>query len=384
MGAAYVLLSVLALSNPGPVQTSTPAVAAVPRIDLITIGVGAEMYALFGHGAIRVVHPGGEDLAYNFGGVDIEQPDFWKRVMQGRMQTYLEVTPYTDLLLKYSGEDRTIVGRTLNFTPEQTQRLVTRLEEIRASDDRTYTYHYIYNNCTTKIAEVFDEVLDGKLQAQAQGLVRGTHRDWILDRIHHLPGLYIAMDLVGNGMGDVPMKAWERQYIPEGFDQVIDAARFDNQPFVSRRYVDYRSMSHDKGVQWEWPWIKVYVLLLVPLLLIGLFRPRVSAFVWGLVGTVIGLAYIGVWMGSDYVFYHGNWNMLIFPSSHVVLLWAALTRRAWTSALATWYIRAHALVIGLLWLLWSLDIVTQAIGPMLALGLPLSWALVVWQRRPAD
>lgn len=382
MAAPLLVLATLALANPAPVGTST--VSPPPRIDLISIGVGAEMYALFGHAAVRVVHADGTDLAYNFGGVDIEQPDFWKRVMQGRMETYLEVTPYTDLLLKYSGEDRTIVGRTLNFSPAQTEDLVRRLEQIRNSDARIYLYHYIYNNCTTKIAEVFDEVLQGKLRAQSQGRVRGTHRDWILDRLHHLPALYIAMDLVGNGMGDVPMTAWERQYIPEGFDQIIDAAEFDHRPFVKRRYIDYRSMSFDKNVIWDWPWTKVYLLFLMPLLLLGLAWPRFTAAVWGLTGQLIGLAYIGVWLGSDYVFYHGNWNMLVFPVTHGLLLWSASSGRAWRSKTTRVYLGVHAGVLTLLLLGHGLGLISQAIGPMLALGLPLSWALGIWQVRARD
>lgn len=372
-----MLPAVLILASMAPsVPTAT---TAAPRIDLISIGVGAEMYATFGHAAIRVVHPGGPDLAYNFGGVDDKQPNFWTRVVQGRLQTYLEVTSYTDLLLKYSGEDRTIVGRTLQFTPQQTQKLVHRLEQIRNSEARTYKYHYIFNNCSTKIAEVFDEALDGALSEQATAST-GTHRTWILPHIHDKPTLYLAMDLFGNGMGDQPISAWQRQYIPEGFDAVIDTARVDNQAFVLSRYVDYTSMSFESPVIWDWPWNKVYMLFVFPLLLLGLAWPRSVAFIWGTTCALLGLALFGLWMASDYAFFHRNWNLLLLPPTHLWLVWAALKPQRWAAKTTGYYLLAHALIVAGLGLAHFVS-PPQALGPMLGVAVPLSFALAWWQRR---
>src|SRR5687767_14259881 len=172
--------------------TSTTAGEPAPRIDLITMGRGGALYSVYGHAAIRVVHPDGRDIAYNFGGVDIDVPNFWVTLMRGRIQAYLEVTPFSQLLLKYSGEDRTIVGRTLNFTPEQARRIVAELDAIAADPARkSYYYHHVLDNCTTRVAELFDQQLGGALSAQSKDPVRGTHRDWIIERIRDKPGLYL-------------------------------------------------------------------------------------------------------------------------------------------------------------------------------------------------
>ena len=171
---ALYLPAALAAASP---TTTTSSAAA--EGDLISIGVGHAMYAVFGHAALRVRYADGRDLAYNFGGVDIEQEGFWLKLMQGRIDAYLEVTPYSDLLLKYSGEDRTIVGRKLALNEAQARQLVTKLEHLNHDDRRYYKYHHIFDNCTTRAAELVDEVMQGKMSKYASYPVSGTYRDWI-------------------------------------------------------------------------------------------------------------------------------------------------------------------------------------------------------------
>ncbi|MEQ8272301.1 MAG: DUF4105 domain-containing protein [Deltaproteobacteria bacterium] len=357
-------------------MTSTvTATAAAPRIDLITIGVGEAAYATFGHAALRVVEADGTDTAYNFGGVDMEQPNFWMRLVQGRIEAYLKVTPYSDLLLEYSAEDRTIVGRTLRFEPDVARAIVKDLEENAKPENRTYLYHHIFDNCTTRIAQLLDRHLGGRLKSHAGQPVPGTHRDWILDRVRWKPATYLAMDLMGNGMGDVPIVAWDTIFIPEAVDAIIDSARFDGQPFVVRKFTEYRSLSYTDMPPWDWPWLKVYLLLGLPLILLGVWRPTLGARVLGALWGSMGLVYTAFWLLSEYDFYHANWNMLVFPPLHLALV--VLARRA----VARTYLMAHVAVLLLLALLVATGAIVQSIGPMITLALlcevPLGGRMVV-------
>ncbi|MCA9554312.1 MAG: DUF4105 domain-containing protein [Myxococcales bacterium] len=381
MAAGLLLSSLLPLF--GASGQTASATTAPPRVDLISIGVGSEMYAVFGHAAIRVVQPDGTDTAYNFGGVDMEQPNFWTRLIQGRIEAFLDVTPYADLLLKYSGEDRTIVGRTLDFTPDEARRLVARLDQIAASDERTYLYHHIYDNCTTRVGGVFDEILGGRLKEAGAYPVRGTHRTWILDRIRDRPLLYLAMDLAGNGMGDVPLTAWDTIFIPEAFDRVVDRARIHERPFVLSTYVDYRSMTFEDRPLWDWPWTKVYLLFALPLLGLALWRPRPATLVWGLAAGLMGLTYVVFQVASDYPFYHYNVNMLLFPPTHLYLVWAALSARRWAAPAPRLYLLAHAALVLVVWAARALGFIVQDVDPMLGVAVPVAVSLAWRVPRPA-
>lgn len=349
---------------------ATSTATAAPRIDLITIGVGDAMYAIYGHAAIRVVEPGGKDTAYNFGGVDMKQPNFWVRLMQGRIEAYLEVTPYSQLLLNYSGEDRSITGRTLNFTPEEALRLQARLEAIAGSAEKNYLYHHFTNNCTTKVAELFDEVKGGELKKQAEVEVPGTHRDWILDRIRNKPWVFLAMDLAGNGEGDVKVVLWRAIYLPEVLDRIVDGAQFNGRPFVERRYVDYSSLTNDPRVEHGWPWILVYLLFVLPLGLLGWFFPRVGRGIYGVVAGVIGLAYVGFWLFSDYEFYHRNWNLALFPPTHFLLLLR-------DGRVLRLHLYGHSALVALVGIGVGAGLITQALGPMLGVAVPLTAVILL-------
>ncbi len=344
-------------------MTSTVTSSAAPRIDLITIGIGEAAYATFGHAALRVIEPDGADTAYNFGGVDMEQPNFWMRLVQGRVEAYLKVTPYSDLLLEYSAEDRTIVGRRLHLAPDVARAIVADLEENAKPENRTYLYHHIFDNCTTRIAELLDRHLDGQLEAQASSPVRGTHRDWILERVRWKPQMYLAMDLMGNGTGDVPIVAWDTIFIPEALDAIIDGARFDGRPFVAAKYLEYRSLSYTDMPPWDWPWLKVYLLLGLPLVLLGAWRPTWGARAVGLLWGGMGLVYIGFWVFSEYAFYHANWNTLVFPPLHLALVFLA------ARPFARVYLAAHVAVLAGLAALLASGVIVQSIGPMIGLAL---------------
>jgi hypothetical protein len=365
-------------------QTET-ATSAAPRIDLISMGVGGALYAVFGHAAIRVVHPDGRDMAYNFGGVDINVPNFWVTLMRGKIQAYLEVTPYSQLLLKYSGEDRTIIGRTLNFTPDQARKIVAELDAIAADPARkNYYYHHVLDNCTTRIAKLFDEQLNGVLSAQSKTPVRGTHRDWIIETIRDKPGLYLLMDLTGNGMGDVPLERWQTTFLPVGLDAVIDGAKLDGRPLVKSKYLDYRSISFSDRdqIDWDWPWTKVYILFVLPLIALAFWRPRITSFVFGLAAGGMGLFYVVLWIGSDYEFLHRNWNMINFPPTHLALAFVALRRSWWDqfAARRRAYLVICCAALSALAIADVAGLIAQAIGPMLAVSLPIMLSLLLSAR----
>jgi hypothetical protein len=365
------------MSAPLAALLSVTATVASPRIDLMLMGPGDPLYSVYGHAAIRVVHPDGRDIAYNFGGVNVDVPYFWMNLMRGRIQTYLEITTYSDLLLRYSGEDRTIVGRTLRLEPEQAAEVVKQLEAVYASKDRFYAYHHVLDNCTTRIAKLLDDVLDHTLSAQSHYAVHGTHREWILSRVRGRPLLYVLMDLTGNGMGDHPLTGWLSTFLPDGLERVVDRARVGGEPLVTSKYVDYRSLSFDEPVSWDWPWTKVYILFLAPLIALALWRTRWALFVYGLAAGLLGLFYLALWIGSDYEFLHANWNIVNFPPTHLFLAVVASRKSLWerSSKARDRYQCAHLAAVIILLLLWWSGVITQAIGPMLCLSIPASVAL---------
>src|SRR5262249_24334440 len=199
-------------------------------------------------------------------------------------------------------------GRTLRFTPEQAREVVSRLDRIYNSPDRYYFYHHVLDNCTARVAKLFDEVLGGALSKQSTAIARGTYRDWIISRVRSRFWIYVAMDLTGNGLGDVRINEWQATFLPDGLQRVIDNAKIGGEPFVISKYTDYKSLNFDDPVLWDWPWTKVYIVFLAPFLALCFWRRKPALVAWGAICGMLGLVYLFFWLCSDYTFFWRNWN----------------------------------------------------------------------------
>ena len=100
------------------------------QISVITMGPDQrELYAAFGHNAIRVYDPvNGIDLAYNYGTFDFDQPNFYLSFARGDLLYKLSVYDYNQLKRVYVFYNRFIHEQVLDLDPEQRQRVFDDLE----------------------------------------------------------------------------------------------------------------------------------------------------------------------------------------------------------------------------------------------------------------
>lgn len=376
--SALPLLALLAAVTPAPA-------GAEPRIELISIGPGDALYAAFGHTALRVRTPDGADLAYNFGGMDFAQRSFYLRFLQGRLEAFPKVTSYAELLLEYAGEDRTVIARSLALPGPAAVQLAAELARLAGSPDGRYTYHHLDDNCATRVAQLLDAATGGALRAGGSGALGVTQRELVLEPLRRRPIASLAIDLSGTGQVDRALTAWDATFLPEGLDRLVDATILEEQPLVVSRRVDYLSQSFDEGVVWDWPWTKVYLLWVLPLMLLGWFAPRPLAFAYGLSAGLLGSVYAGLWLASDLAVFRGNLNLLTFPPTHLAVALVALWRPGWQSALPVLrlYLGGHLGILVVLAALAAADLAGQAVGPMLGASLPLAAVLVASLRRSA-
>src|SRR5262249_47888471 len=115
---------------------------------------------------------------------------------------------------------------------------------------------------------------------------------------------------------------------------------------------------------------------------LAFWRPRITAFVFGLLAGFLGLFYLVLWIGSDYTFLHRNFNMINFPPTHLALAAVALRKTWWerSSARRGAYLYVCAAALLLLLLAFGTGLVAQAVGPMLAVSIPIVASLLLSRR----
>ena len=124
------------------------------RLSLLTCAPGSEIYAHFGHTAIRYENYTRKiDLVFNYGMFNFRAPHFVWRFVKGETDYQLGITPYIYFRAEYAMRGSSVYQQVLNLTQAEKERLVALLEENYRPENRIYRYNYFYDNCTTRARE---------------------------------------------------------------------------------------------------------------------------------------------------------------------------------------------------------------------------------------
>ena len=133
------------------------------NVSILTVGTADESHSLYGHTALRIkdtnVHT---DIVYNYGMFDFDTENFILKFVKGDLQYYAAAYPFDDFEYSYRLENRSIYEQVLNLSPQEKQLLSYKLNANLYSEDRLYTYKFIDRNCTTKVIDIVNEVLENK------------------------------------------------------------------------------------------------------------------------------------------------------------------------------------------------------------------------------
>ena len=133
------------------------------KISIITIGIADEVYALYGHTALRIQDSkSGIDLVYNYGMFDFATENFVAKFAKGNLQYYAAAYPYADFEYNYREENRSIYEQVLDLSLLEKQNLFNKLSMSLLPENTFYTYKFIDRNCTTKVIDIVNEVLENK------------------------------------------------------------------------------------------------------------------------------------------------------------------------------------------------------------------------------
>jgi len=84
-------------------------------ISLLTCEPGDEIYAKFGHTAIRIKDTEGQDLVYNYGIFDFRTENFYWKFLRGHTDYMLGVSRTEDFLNEYRSRNSIVWEQELNL-----------------------------------------------------------------------------------------------------------------------------------------------------------------------------------------------------------------------------------------------------------------------------
>lgn len=408
--ALLLFLLIPLLPAVSPAQTQDPEASDAPEppagseltIYHVTMGQGDDVYEKFEHNAIWVHDPlDGTDYVYNYGLFDFNQPGYWGRFVRGDWLYALGVSDLEQTLYAYPRIlNRSVRAQELNLTPAQRAELRDYLVWNARPENRDYRYDYYYDNCSTRVRDALDAVLDGRLRAATEDSLTDKTFRWHSERlIADTPAAYTGL-LIGLGPGvDRRLTAWEEMFLPGKVEEQLRRLEVPDEngamvPLVRSERVFYEAdrapMRAEPPNRLGWFALLGFGLGGAFVALAGHVRRAGSAryafailaMLWAAFGGLTGLLLAGLWGFTNHTIAYHNENLLQLNPLMLtlVLLAPALAFGArWAARPALWIatITAALSLLGLL--LKPLPIFIQGNLPLIALTLPanlgLAWAV---------
>lgn len=222
------------------------------QISVLTCGKGQEIYSTFGHSAIRVLDTVTKtDVVYNYGLFDFEDPAFIPKFINGKLDYKVGKESFEDFFAQYVYQQREVKEQVLNLSDSQTKEIIAFLEWNILDANKMYRYDFLYNNCATKIIDLFEQKTNGiSLQffkanppLSFRGLIHQNAKqsvpmiDWGMDLAIGLPAdkmatpreytflpefVYKSLQLSKNEWNQKPLVAFERVLLPVSEDIIAD------------------------------------------------------------------------------------------------------------------------------------------------------------------
>lgn len=207
------------------------------QISLLTCSPGKEVWAQYGHTAIRYYDKeSGEDLAINYGIFSLDQTYFIPRFVLGMTDYRMGVQPMDMFLAQYSYEGRGVVEQVLNLSAEDKEVIYEALQENMKPENVVYRYNYFFDNCTTRARDMLVNHLHGKVvypPAEEDATFRSMIHKWN----NKYEWSQFGEDLLLGVNADRKTTKSEQQFLPENLRNDFDKATYKGKPLVKETNV---------------------------------------------------------------------------------------------------------------------------------------------------
>jgi len=284
---------------------------------LVTYAPGEVYYERFGHNALWLKNPGsGIDHIFNFGFFDFNQPNFLSRFLRGDTLYFSAARKPEIEFAEYRASGRSIKLQKLNLDAAQYQQLEQYLIAQVQPGKRDYRYEYFRNNCSTRVRDALDLVLNQQLyHSLGSQSANVTLRQQIHTASSADPWLYLGMDLaMGPGL-DQPQSLWQAAFIPEILSQSVA----DMTGLVASESAYYQSgniLAEDSPLQYllvaGFGFAVLFILITRPWRKQALSSAsRILVFSWLGLCALGGIFLLWLWLATSHVDAAGNWNVLL-------------------------------------------------------------------------
>lgn len=332
-------------------QTNTEGI----QISLLTCTPGNELYATFGHSAIRIIDSAqGTDIVYNYGTFDFDDNDFYVKFVRGKLLYYLSAEQLEDFQYSYQLENRGITAQVLDLTTAEKSAIYSAIKQNLKEENRYYKYDFFLDNCTTRLRDLIQ-----KYKKPSPALPPVMPTDFTFrNAIHHYLDLNekkwskLGIDILLGAPCDGVMTVSEQGFLPDNLMIALDSTK--NTVVVSNKKELFAFQNNAEKASFFSPGILFSLLLLVYLVL-GFFSNKfaekllfiLDGMLFFAVGA-LGVLLLFMWFGTDHSMTKNNLNLLWAWPTNIVVAFLLHSKKEWVKS----YLLMHAVFLALLLCTW--------------------------------
>ena len=337
MRISHILVFILVLYIPGRISYAQvdliefPELTERAQISLITGEPGPELAAKFGHSAIRVYDPeNGIDLVYNYGTYDFNAPGFYQKFLMGKLSYSLSVYEFKRMVYAYKYYNQSLYEQVLNLNYDEKVELYNIININYLPENRYYPYDFFFDNCSSRIRDVLENVLGDKLYFDDQHIKKHkTFRQLLDEFLYSAKWGDFGIDLIIGRPADVIASSREYMFLPYKLFDAFEYAQIirDNgkSPLVQITNIINQSVNipGKKEIQVS-PLLLFWTLFLLVLALSLIFNRNKKVFKY--IDTILflavgfaGLLISFLWFVTEHIPTKDNLNLLWAFPFHLIL-----------------------------------------------------------------
>lgn len=376
---SLLLLSITIVARPTPTENPTDSI----RISLLTCTPGNEIYALFGHTAIRYENlTQKQDIVFNYGIFSFQTPNFVWRFVKGETDYRLGAERYRTFRSNYEQEGRGIQQQALNLTTEEANNLYQLLLTNYQPENSVYRYNFLYDNCSSRARDKIEESLQltGKRITYTEKESQKSFRNIIHEHCTNHKWDQFGMDFCLGSKADKLISYREEMFAPFYLLRAIDDAKIEDSTGIQRNLVDSKQIllepTQKPANENPFSPMRIFLLLFILTTAATIYGIKKKKSLWGIDLLLFAIAGAGgsvvflLSFFSEHPAVSPNFLIFAFHPLHLLFLPFVLYKEA--KGRRSRYHQLNLLVLTLFILLWPA--IPQYFNPAV---LPLALCLLI-------
>lgn len=300
-------------------------------ISVLTCDPGTDLYAVFGHTAIRVKDPMLRlDLIYNYGIFDYNAPGFYINFVKGKLTYSLGRQYFSDFIFAYEMEQRTVKEQTLQLSVSERSTFFNFLEYNYRPENRDYQYDFFYDNCATKIRDLIENTsLLPQVTKQVAAGQKKTFRTLLGENLKPNSWPSLGINLALGALVDTPQETDKYVFLPKYLSEHLKHYEIRGTPLVLKRNIIFQAKKERKKETPLWATPLFWsVLILIVYMVISTYQKftgkqcKWADFILFTGSGSIGLLLVFLWGFTEHRPMVLNFNILWASPLCFAVIWA--------------------------------------------------------------